>query len=385
MTERRRAAPLLWLCFLSWLLTAPAMGQDAAAPRWEELASLPVGAFDAAGVVSGQQLVLIGGIGQSGQALPFIQQYDLASNRWHLAGARFAQGRFNPAAVTLRDGSVLCFGGTTGAATDFRHQQALAQAWRYDPVGETLTALAEMPHAVGEPAACVLPDDRVLVVGERWAQCYNPYDNTWAPPLELRSRRRQHALALLADGRVAVVGGVMLSSIEVVDAARGVSELWPVRLPQRLDDLQAFPRADGSLWLLGGQDGDTGDTTDQTWIVSADGRTLEPGPALGVAGGMADHRLARVGPLLAMAGGESQSQGKDRELSAARIADPRTLTVWKLPNLPIAQDDACLLAVGHDLYMIGGYRVAPVLLGLLPAPTANRQVYRLRIPPERLE
>jgi hypothetical protein len=57
-------------------------------------------------------------------------------------------------------------------------------------------------------AATLMPDGRVLVVGDDSAELYDPATNTWSTAGELNLPRFDlHTATLLGDGRVLVVGG----------------------------------------------------------------------------------------------------------------------------------------------------------------------------------
>ncbi len=361
---------------LAALVTAGARGEL----RWEPTPDLPVGVFDAAAVRSGAAVVVVGGIDAAGRCSALAQRLDLDTMTWE-AVLRLRQGRAFHAAVTLRHGRILVAGGRGGAVGRL---SPLASCELIDPAAGTVEPVAPLPRPMDEPTAHVLPDGRVIVVGGRRAAILETDLNAWSTLIQLRQERSAHASILLPDGRVLVVGGVNATLLELIDPTERQSLGLAAQLPVALDDLRLALLADGRVWVLGGQTS-PGDTTDQTWIVDlSDPRraTLEAGPALAIEAGMADHVSESVAHWVVLAGGESQRSGRDTEKRTARLLDRRSLEVWSLPDLPTVHDDAASVALDDGVLVVGGYRVS--VRGGLPLPTAGREVWRLRLPPEAL-
>jgi len=184
---------------------------------------------------------------------------------------------------------------------------------------------------------------------------------------------------MLSDGTLLVAGGIGRNSFERINLVSATSTLLAVRLPTTLDDLAMAPLPDGRIWIIAGQSFD-GSTTDRTWFL-----TLKPGgeseltdgPPLGLAAGVADHVVIQTGQGLAVIGGESQNRVKDTELASAFWLDPSRLTVTRLPDTPIAHDDAAGFFDGRGPIVVGGQVKAP-FLGV-PVPTPIRAVHRLHI------
>lgn len=302
-------------------------------------------------------MVVTGGITQHGLASDLVQVYDMRDGTWSSI-ARMPIGRAHHAQVSLPDGRVLVVGGKTGWLPD--RWELVLECVVIDPVAGTAELAGELPIGSMSPTAHLLPDGRAVAIAGDRASLYDPVQNKWLPQIALRRNRAGHASAVLADGRVVVAGGLGCHGIEVIDLVQGYSMELEARLPLALDDLRMVTLPGDRLWVLGGQDSRTGETTDQTWVIDlrAAGRpAILRGPALGVRDGVADHAAVRVGPWVVVAGGESERRGKDTELAEARLLDTRTLEVWSLPPLPVAQDDAAWVATDTGVAIIGGYRV----------------------------
>ena len=121
-------------------------------------------------------------------------------------------------------------------------------------------------------AAVGLPDGRMVVMGgyrvsaatrsrsvsapTASVQLYDPSSNTWTDLAPMRIGRARHAAVLLADGRIAVLGGIYstnMSSIEVYDPT---ANAWSSggALPYPMVDLSATLSPSGIV-VSGGQNG----------------------------------------------------------------------------------------------------------------------------------
>jgi hypothetical protein len=313
-----------------------------------------------------------------------VQVYDIAADTWR-APMQLTTGRCMHAQVTLPDGRVLVAGGQTGRVTD--KLRALASGELIDLATRRTAPTPDLPFAMPTATGHLLHDGRAIIIGGRSAAVFDPATNTWASFINLRQSRQGHASWLLDDGRIVVVGGG--DAIELIDPAAGVSQMQTARLPHGMDDMAIAPLMSDAtrVLILGGQNTRTGETTDATWVLDlSDPRksTLEPGPNLGIDGGVADHRVAVIGPFIVAVGGETERGGADSELSTARIIDRRTLEVFSLPDCATPHDDALAFAAGERVWVVGGYYQRPGLLRSMPLPVATRVVESIRLPAERL-
>jgi hypothetical protein len=117
-------------------------------------------------------------------------------------------GRSHHLAERLNDGRVLVASGYTDAAA--------ATAEIYDPVTGTWSSTGSLNFAHLQGTMTKLDDGRVLVVGgsaSRYAnlplataEIYDPASGAWSVTGSLNQARSRHAAALLADGRVLILG-----------------------------------------------------------------------------------------------------------------------------------------------------------------------------------
>ncbi|MCZ6691923.1 MAG: hypothetical protein O7H41_20235 [Planctomycetota bacterium] len=133
------------------------------------------------------------------------------------------------AAVLLSDGRLLVSGGYRSASVlDDSYESRCAL---FDPQMETWSLAAPLSTRRAWPAAVLLRDGRVLLVGGSHSttaggavqpestEIYEPSSDTWTPGPDLSVGRRFHTATLLNDGRVLVAGG------SYYDPA---SQSWPV-------------------------------------------------------------------------------------------------------------------------------------------------------------
>jgi len=369
------------ICYLLISLFATTLADQ---PDWEPCAPLKFGVFRATASVSKSKIVVVGGAGSTGAALNVIQVYDVETNQWTISQRRLANGLFEHGQTTLADGRVLITGGKTGFITDRKTIEKSAEAYLYNAGTDTLEQIDPMPQAPGYVTAHTLPDGRAIVIGGKYALIYNPADRAWLKPIKLKYHRRDHASAVLTDGRVMVAAGSGRKSVEVINPADGTVNMPAARLPFQLDDLKMTALADGGAWILGGQQTLNGDTTERTWLIYPDDRPMAEGPALGIKRGVSDHCVATIKHLTIVAGGESERGRQDEELATARILDTRSKQIWKLPDLPLAHDDAAAVSIGKSVYILGGYRLESAFGGIVHLPSAAAEVWRLTLPDEKL-
>ena len=174
-------------------------------------------------------------------------------------------GRVTHAATLLASGQVLITGGFSTAVFP---SPALNTAELYDPTTNAFTALAGTMRSVrNNYTATRLLDGRVLLTGGQnnndgdgvsSAELYDPTTKTFtAVAATMTSPRGGHAAALLADGKVLLMGGfnnssVALNSAEVFDPATLTFKALASTMASRRADLRAISLPDGKVLLAGG-------------------------------------------------------------------------------------------------------------------------------------
>ena len=353
---------------------------DTVGPSWERLPDMPIATAAPAVSVQGRRAVVSGGVVLGSGASVAVQVLDLDGLTWSLP-TMLNTPRYQHGQITLNDGRILIVGGRT------RLPAATPQATRScELISADLAAsepTADLPVPMRSPTLHLLNDGRVAAVGMLVTAVFDPEQAAWTIAAPLRQVRREHASVMLKDGTILVGGGIGRSTFERVDLVEGKSRELRARLPIGRDDLAMVPLPDGRVWIIGGQAID-GQTTDQTWLLTLDDEKsgvksrLEDGPALGLAGGVADHVVIQTPNGVVVVGGESQNGRHDTELADAFWLDPERLTVRRLPATQIAHDDAAGFLDGDWAVVLGGQVKAP-FLGV-PVPTPIRAVHRIKLP-----
>lgn len=217
--------------------------------------------------------------------------WNAARQEWE-SGPELNQARIRHTATLLADGSVLLVGGASDPALAADPAPAarasggggIARTSGSNPVvepvlasvervqGDRVQVLAPLAVARAGHTATLLADGSVLVVGGRDAsgmaldsvERWNPSTGQWQQMPAMGAARHGHSATRLADGRVLVSGGHsadarygvrVYASTEIFDPASG---RWSesARLPRALRHHATTLLGDGSVLLVGGQQGD---------------------------------------------------------------------------------------------------------------------------------
>jgi hypothetical protein len=233
-------------------------------------ATLEIGAA----VVEGD-IIITGGLDQSGRSLDSVASYDPAAQVW--TGLASMPGPRDHAAVAEWDGRVFVSGGG-----ELARREVHANLWAYDPVADAWASLTPMPRARWQHAMVAI-DGVLYVVGGLiegtddhsavWA--YDIAADAWRTGLAALPTPREHLAAVAADGRVVALGGRMGPNLATVEIYDSLADAWaggPEMLTPR-SGFAAVLMADG-LHVTGGEDFGTGrtiaaherlDLADMTW------------------------------------------------------------------------------------------------------------------------
>jgi hypothetical protein len=178
-----------------------------------------------------------------------------------------AHERFVFQMVPLQTGKVLAIGGWD------QNLNAEASCELYDPATETWSATGSLNVARAEARAIRLPDGRVALLGGEIGsaysypvqttrvELYDPSTGTWSLAGDLKVGRQNTAAALLQDGTILMVDGLVgvsgTTSCEIYDPSTGTSHLVAsTSVPRNYHD--AITLLDGKVLVSGGRDGGAG-------------------------------------------------------------------------------------------------------------------------------
>jgi N-acetylneuraminic acid mutarotase len=164
-------------------------------------------------------------------SFPSAELYDPATNAWTFTGT-LADARAGHTATLLQNGMVIVAGGGNGS-------HFFATSELYDPATSVWTAAGSLASVRSGHTATILPNGRVLIaagssppigksnlIPSATAELYDPASNTWKVAGSLTTARIAHAMTLMSNGQVLVVGGYngdqILASAEVYEPATDV-------------------------------------------------------------------------------------------------------------------------------------------------------------------
>lgn len=295
--------------------------------------------------------VLIAGGYEEGflDTLDTAEVFDPADNSFRRVDSKMSVGRALHTATPLDDGSVLLVGGTDGV-------KGFTQADLFDPATETFTPVEDtMTSARYGHAATSLGDTNPGMVmlsggtdGEKTDASATFFDASdlgfarFVPVPEdeedpMVAGRLYHTATLLADGRVALVGGFSgeLASGEPTDLIEifdpGVAVFAEAaRLEQARSGHTAALLPDGRVVVIGGIDPDFV-ILDSTEVFDADAETVAAGPALARARTVAELTILDDGRFFIAGGNRESDPFLPAPISTAEVLDPATLVFTSVP------------------------------------------------------
>jgi hypothetical protein len=211
------------------------------------------------------KVLIAGGTDGSGKSLASSELFDPLTGTFSAGPVMFSP-RSHGVAVLLKDGRVLFAGGCADGDND-----RLSSAEVYDPVTGKFLLTGSMQTRRGAFNAVRLNDGRVLVTGgmstgelpnptiEASAEVFDPASGRFTATSPMSTARYKHGIALLADGRVLVIGGQtagaygpQLSSTEIFDPARARFLHGPEMKFRRFKLLQGVAVLNDGRVLVGG-------------------------------------------------------------------------------------------------------------------------------------
>ena len=326
-------------------------------------------------LANGKVLISGGSTGQLslGSALPNLasaELYDPVTHAFSPTGS-MTFARAGHTATLLRDGRVLIVGGAPSGGTG---GAPVASAELYDPLTGTFTLTGSATVARQGASATLLVDGRVLIVGGSVAngsgplavasaELYDPATGAFSATGSMSTARTDHAAALLADGRVLIVGGLdvgngkggSLQTAELYDPRTGTFSPTGSMMSARLAPT-ATRLVNGQILVAGGLQ-----LSGSTGVTLASAELYDPATgAFTPVGSMAGGRAGASATLLAdgrvlIAGGADVTISTNTALASAELYDPQTglFTLTGSLTAPREGQTATRLADGSVL-LVGG-------------------------------
>jgi N-acetylneuraminic acid mutarotase len=388
--RRRLVASCLLILATAALAGTRALPTQAALATglWSTVASLITGRQEhTATLLPNGNVLIAGGMDDTGNGLASAEVYHPATNRWTAAHS-MAAARFDHTATLLPSGKVLVTGGLAGPLPF----GSLASSELYDPVTDSWSAAAPMIGSRTRHTATLLPDGRVLVVGglslvvregglfpsvATDAEIYDPRANGWSITAPMGFDRFDHTATLLADGSVMVAGGrgelATFKSTEIYDAT---NDRWVSAAPMdaRRYGQVATLLPDGDVLVAGG----IGEAPDARATTLDTAEIYNPSTNLWVTvASMTNVDVTRTATRL----GNGMVLVVGMGQSASELYDPAR-NVWSRtgPSIHGHQDSATLLSDGTVL-LVGGYGDEPFSSVLVYDPNAVVPVPRQPLDP----
>jgi hypothetical protein len=250
--------------------------------------------------------------------------FDANSSTWEDAGT-LAEPRLGAALAALADGRVLAIGGHTPGQSIDDYGTAMSSTELFDPSTKQWSTGPTLSVPRYAPQAALLADGRVLVVGggrahgrieasqDASAEIVDLAAGTSAPTGEMRFPRSHTTVVALDDGRVLAAGGVTdgrcpaLSTSEVYDPATGSWQETTAMARPRIRPV-AVSLPDGRALLVGG-----GRNDDCTYGGATDAELYQ-------ASTQVDEDAAPPGAARVASGGGSGSDGGGMPVAALVLA-----------------------------------------------------------------
>ena len=300
------------------------------------------GPFHSATLMKDGRVLVAGGNTDTHSCTDRVEIFDPMTNAWTEA-APLPSVRSSHTAQLLDDGRVLLAGPFCYGKDPPTGGGALPDALVYDPQTNIWSATGPMVKPRGFAQSVRLTDGHVMVAGGTdlnqsnalvlaSTEIYDPTSNTWTAAANLsQARELFHHLALLSDGQVLVVGGVLslnccyegdLSVAEIELFSPAVNQ-WRIvgRLPQPRGGAAVTLLPDGRLWMSGG----FSDTTfwSDSWLIGP--RTPAPPAPLLVKYDFEGDFLTS-GTVLDRSGNGHDAQVTGAVTQAAGISDGQGIT-----------------------------------------------------------
>ena len=280
-------------------------------------------------LLSDGQVVIAGGDGANGVEA-HVEEFDPVQGKFHITGSVM---RVYHTATLLKNGDVLFAGGSNSQSTPGSNSAEL-----FNPVSESIQPTGSMLLARRYHTATLLDDGRVLITGgmvpngssespTATAELYDPATGTFSQAANMNEERAFHSATLLPDGKVLVIGD---GSAEIYDPTTDSFTLTSNAPAARFASV-ATALADGRVLITGG-------ATDYNDLYAGPSEIFDPGTGqFTPTGALLAPRTDHTATLLAdgrvlVAGGFSDPEA-DYPDNDSEIYDPATGSFSPGPNM----------------------------------------------------
>lgn len=316
-------------------------------------------AYHTATRLANGKVLIIGGQNGSGY-LSSAELYDPSSGEFVVTGS-LVVARANHSASLLANGQVLVVGGNNSGGY-------LASAELYDPASGSFSNTDNITGARANHSATLLNNGKVLIAGGSngtafdTAQLYNPATGLFEASINLFNARQQHTATLLADGKVLLASGSTsygsgyLTSSEIFDptANGGLGSFTASgNLGTPRSGHSAALMADGRVMIVGGFNGTYLASVERFDPAGNGGVGSFVGPFNILKTAHAWHSMAMLanGKLL-IAGGHA---GAVAAQALSEICDPATFVCEETVTLFTARaNHSSTLLANDQVLMVGG-------------------------------
>jgi WD40 repeat protein len=337
-------------------------------------------------LLAGGRVLIAGGLtdADANHPLSSAELYDPTTGKFSLTGS-MAIPRFQHTATLLQDGRVLVVGGYdsddfTGTGDAPGPSGSIAAATPalpdprrvgelYDPATGTFSRTGSMSVDRYGDTATLLKDGRVLIVGGESlksvdiasAELFDPKTNLFTATGSLSTSRTGHTATLLPDGRVLIAGGysgtgLSLASAELYDPTTGKFSLTGSMSVVRTNHTATLLR-DGRVLIAGGFDvnGNPGNAYSSAELYDPVTGTFGPTGSMWVTRTGHTATLLEDGQVLLTGSATAGSGGTGKAQIMAELYDPTTGTFSPTAGMNDAYDTATGLANGAVLLTGGSF------------------------------
>jgi hypothetical protein len=260
--------------------TFTALAAAMTTPRYDAIAAtLPDGKVLIAGGA-----VTVPTTGYAPPGLSSAELFDPASGTFTALAATMTTPRYGAIAATLPDGKVLIAGGANSTDGSWAAQTIMSSAEIFDPAHDSFTALpAPMTTARFDAAAATLPDHTVLIAGGlnashqalSSAELFNPSNDTFTALTATMTASRSDAVAAtLPNGEALIAGGTIFgtatsSSAELFDPVSRTFTALTATMTAPRDGPVAAALPSGAILIAGGATNNAASTSSAELFVPA--------------------------------------------------------------------------------------------------------------------